>query len=332
MAYTEAVARVLASGQVAAGPEASALEDEVCLTLGRDHAAAVDSGTAALMLALRALALARPLGRVGIPAFTCRAVWHAVRAAGCIPVCMDCQADLRLDPRQARSLAGQLDAVVLVHPFGMIEPMVAEDWPCPVIEDIATAAGGVLLGRPLGSFGDIAVASFYATKPWGGAAGGMVVSDDIDFVASVAAMAYADKADTELSYAGNHRMSDVHAALARVRLGAAAGERARRRELAAQYDGWFEGRTAFPVARGEGGNDYRYLVRTTGRAEEAIHCLRAAGVEACRPVQRPLFQLGGEPCPGAKAAWQDCLSLPLYANLADGEITAIMRAVQSCLG
>lgn len=330
--YSNAVARVLASGQVAYGPEAAALEAEVCRCLGRSHAVAVDSGTAALMLALRSLMRSRAVRKVGIPAYSCRAIWHAVCAAGCAPVCMDCRADLRLDPRQARAMAGQLDAVILVHPFGLIEPMAAEDWPCPLIEDIATAAGGSLNGRPLGAFGDLAVVSFYATKPWGGAGGGMVIADDAGLIAVVAAMAHADTAAPGLAYAGNHRLSDVHAALARVRLAAAASEAERRRRLASLYDGWLAGKHSRPVPRDKQGNHYRYLVRTPMGAEAAIARLRAAGVEACRPVPQTLDTFAaGSACPEARAAWRECLSLPLYADLADDEVKVISQAVRRCL-
>jgi len=166
--FKAAVARVLDSGYVAMGDEAAALEQEVASRLQLPYAAAVDSGSSALMLAVRALKGSRPEFTVGIPAYVCSAVLHAVRAAAATPYFMDCGPDLRLDPGRARVAATGLDAVVLVHPFGLIEPLVADAWPCPVIEDIAQAAGGSLNGRPLGSYGDIAVVSFYATKPWGG--------------------------------------------------------------------------------------------------------------------------------------------------------------------
>jgi len=326
--FSRAAARVLKSGQLASGPECEALEREVAGMVGIENAAAVDSGTSALMLALYALKAEREVKRVGIPAYACRAVLHAVRTAGAEPVCMDCNEHLRLDAAMAEKIVPGLDAVILVHPFGMIEPMIGKSWPCPLIEDIAQAAGGALDGRMLGGFGDIAITSFYATKPWGGACGGMVLSRKPQICRLVRRMRDVDKADISLSYAGNHRLSDVHAALARTRLSLAAEERGRRRHLAQRYDEWFAALAWAPVAREQSCNHYRYIVRVQNAAS-AIKMLRARGIDAARPVEQPLSAMLGQHCPGAEAAWRACVSLPLIADMDEEEINCMREAVAS---
>ena len=293
--------RVLDSGQLAAGAECEALEREVAAAVGVAHAAGVDSGTSALVLALYALKVEHDIKRVGIPAYVCRSVLHAVRAVGGEPVCMDCSDELRLVSPLAKDLAGSLDAVIIVHPFGLIEPMVRETWPCPVVEDIAQAAGGSLDGCKAGSFGDVSIASFYATKPWGGACGGMVLSNKPEICDLVCQMRDADKADATLPYAGNHQLSDVHAALARTRLSLAAEELVRRRRLAKLYDGWFTDLSGAPVLRETSCNHYRYVVRVEDAAG-VIEALRSRGVGAARPVEVPLSELAGQRCPGAQKA------------------------------
>ncbi len=326
--FLQAAARVLKSGQLASGPECDALEREVAGMLGVEHAAAVDSGTSALMLALYALKAEREVRRVGIPAYACRAILHAVRAAGAEPVCMDCGDHLRLDMNVAEKLTPGLDAVILAHPFGMIEPMIRKSWPCPLIEDIAQAAGGQLEGRMLGSFGDIAIASFYATKPWGGACGGMVLSRKPEICRLVRRMRDVDKADISLSYAGNHRLSDVHAALVRTRLSLAAEERGRRQRLAQRYDEWSAALAWTPVAREQSCNHYRYIVRVQDAAS-AIKLLRGKGIGAARPVKQPLSAMLGQHCPGAEAAWRHCVSLPLIADMDEEEMNCMHEAVAS---
>jgi len=329
-AFIEATRRVINSGQLAAGPECEALEHEVADSIGIAHAAAVDSGSSALMLALHALKADRDIQRVGVPAYACRAILYAVRAAGMSPVCMDCSDDLRLDAVRVREMADGLDAVILVHPFGMIESMMAEPWPCPVIEDIAQSAGGRLDGRMLGGFGDVSVASFYATKPWGGACGGMVMSRNPGVCARVRRMCCADTADVMLPYAGNHQLSDIHAALARIRLSLADEERERRMLLSKTYDEWFSRLKARPVAREASCNHYRYIVRVDD-ASHVLDALRSHGVGAARPVEVPLSRLTGQTCHGAETAWQQCISLPLLTDISKDELKCMKKAVAACM-
>ena len=325
-----AVSAVVHGGHTARGPASETLEKRVAALVGRSCAAAVDSGTSALMLALFALSTDRPVRRVGIPAYACRSLLHAVRACDAEPVSMDCTTDLRLNGARAETLAPTLDAVILNHPFGMIEPLVTEDWPCPVIEDMAQAAGGKIGEHDIGGFGDVSIASFYATKPWGGAYGGMVLSNQAHIVEQVCLMRDVDAADVSLPYAGNHQLSDVHAALAICRLDSAAAEMIKRCALAARYDDYLQGKDIEVVRREASGNCYRYIVRVENAAQ-VIKAFRAHGVVAAHPVAMPLSRLMGQACPGAELAQQQCVSLPLLADMTDAEEDQMRKAMAVCL-
>ncbi|MDT8375498.1 MAG: DegT/DnrJ/EryC1/StrS family aminotransferase [Mariprofundaceae bacterium] len=333
-AFEDALIRVVESGYVAMGSEARLLEREVARRIRKEGAVAVDSGTSAITLALRAVAaggVMRKGGRVGIPAYTCSSVLYAALAAGFEPVCMDCGEDLCLIPEQALAQAASLDAVIIVHPFGMVEPMAAETWPCPVIEDIAQAAGAELNGRPVGSFGDVTIASFYATKPWGGAYGGIAASDDHALCEAIKAMRDPDEAVQLQDYAGHHQLSDLHACMANARLQSAADEQSSREALAHVMDGWFYSGTAVPVAGMHQGNRYRYIIRTTGEAESVINRLMQHGVAAARPVTTPVSRLLGVDAPGAEKAWLDAVSLPVLADISETELGQFKAAVESCI-
>ncbi|RMD62350.1 MAG: hypothetical protein D6824_06860 [Planctomycetota bacterium] len=212
----------------------------------------------------------------------------------------------------------------------MLEPLATADWPCPVIEDAAQSAGGRLDARPAGAFGTAAVVSFHATKPWGGASGGLVASGQQAILEQVRRMAHADTADGHLSYAGNHRLSDVHAALARARLARAGRERDARKAWAARYDAWLEGTAAAPVSREPDAAHFRYIVRVDD-ADQVIRALRAHGVDACRPVETPLSRFAGAACPGAEDAWRRCVSLPLLADMSEEEGERMRNALEGCL-
>ncbi|MDQ7012025.1 MAG: DegT/DnrJ/EryC1/StrS family aminotransferase, partial [Mariprofundaceae bacterium] len=186
-----------------------------------------------------------------------------------------------------------------------------------------------LQGRPVGSFGDVAVVSFHATKPWGGAYGGMVLSRDAELCAAIADMREPDRQRTWPAYAGHHQLSDVHAALAMQRIGIADEESQWRKRLAAEMDAWFAEMDAKPVMRD--GNDYRYIVRTSGRAEEAIAALRECGVGAARPVASLAASDAQTVVPGAWRAWRDCVSLPLLPDCSDDEFSHIGQAVKACI-
>jgi len=330
-AFEDAMIRVVESGHVAMGDETFVLERDIARRIQKACAVAVDSGTSAITLVLRALARAEGGNRVGIPAYCCSSVLYAVLAAGYEPICMDCGEDLRLIPDLALEQATSLDAVIIVHPFGMVEPMVTESWPCPVIEDIAQAAGAELDGRPVGSFGDITIASFYATKPWGGAYGGIVASDDHALCEAIKYMRDPDGAVQLQDYAGHHQLSDLHAGMANARLKSIDDEQSAREALAHVMDGWFDSGKVAPVADIHQGNRYRYIIRTAGEAESFINRLMQHGVATARPVTTPISRLLGVDSPGAEKAWLDAVSLPMLADISEAELEQLREAVESCI-
>lgn len=325
-AFTKVARRVIDSGYLLMGSEAAHLEREISTFVGQPVAAAVDSGTAALELSLRALAAGRRVERVGIPAYVCSSVLHGVRNAGCTPVLMDCGDDLCLLP-DAVAQAEAMDAVVVVHPFGLVEPLAAANWPCPMIEDIAQSAGAVLDGRPVGNFGDIAVTSFHATKPWGGAYGGMVLGT-AELVERVKMMRDPDHGDEQTGYAGHHQLSDLHAALAACRFTQAEAEQELRSNSFDRLMALFTDDTTGRVLHERRGNDFRFLVRVE-QAGELIQHLHEQGVMAARPVQAPLSALVGHNCPGAQEAWEQMVSIPLLADMSNAELKQIQRAINS---
>ena len=329
--FSEAVQSVVSSGHTASGEQVTHLEQLVSQHIGSRNAVAVDSGTSALMLVIRALSTqtAQPISRVGIPAYACASLLFAVRAAGCTPVCMDCKPNLRLDEGKAWDLAASLDAVILVHPFCMMEPLVKEDWPCPVIEDIAQAAGAILDGKPVGSFGDVAITSFYATKPWGGAYGGMVLGSQV-LCAQVRAMSNPDAGDFTQAYVGHHQLSDIHASLALSRLAHSEQEQRQRQKHMLWLDEHLPQAYIQSISHRKMGNAFRYIIRTNGEADAGIKHLREYGIGATKPIQQPLNLATGETCDAAYQAWKDCISLPLLPTMSHGEYKQYEDGLKIC--
>ena len=130
------------------------------------------------------------------------------------------------------------------------------------------------------------------------------------------------------------KMTDMQAAMGRVQLRRLPGFLARRGVLAARYDRALIGLNIDLPHRDEGRIYQRYVIRVPGANLDAlIKALERHGVAARRPVYRPLHQ--DVPCrgafPQAQAAWQSCLSLPLYPALTDREQAKVIAAVRGVL-
>lgn len=125
------------------------------------------SGRAAIVVALRALALA-PGARVGVPLYCCPVVFKAIKAAGCVPRFLDVEPDTYcLSATDLAAKRSEVDAVIAVHMFGNVcdIPRLRDAAPGrPFIEDCAQSLGSRLNDRPVGSIADVAVFSFRLGK------------------------------------------------------------------------------------------------------------------------------------------------------------------------
>jgi perosamine synthetase len=331
-----AAARVIRSSRLAPGAEAARLEGLLSRLAGGADAVALNSGTTALTLALKALGVRDGAGVI-VPAYGCGALLHAVAGAGGRPVLCDVDPDtLALDPDALRrGAAAAARAAIVVHPFGM--PVSMDAYRAagrPLIEDCAQSPGARIEGRPVGSGGEAAIFSFGPTKlvTCGGPGGGLASGDPAVVRAARDLAGHDEKEDDRPRL--NGLMGDLHAAIAAVQVGRLPLLVARRRAIAERYDAAFEGlglrprlqRTAQPVF-------FRYLLGVPGRAAWALDRLLRAGIQARSPVHRPLHRLvaGAPSCPGADEAQARWISLPLSAAFSSAEIDRVIGEVTACL-
>jgi dTDP-4-amino-4,6-dideoxygalactose transaminase len=177
--------RVLASGHFILGPEVEAFEREVADYLGVRHAVGVNSGTDALVIALRALGIG-PGDEVITSPFTFFATPESISAVGATPVFADVDPgtyNLRVDLVRA-AVTARTRAVLPVHLFGHaadLDPLLAlcQEKGLKLVEDVAQAFGGSYRGRKLGTFGAAGAYSFFPSKNLGCLGdGGLVATDD----------------------------------------------------------------------------------------------------------------------------------------------------------
>jgi len=309
----DAVSRVLYSGQLAQGAEVEAFEKDVAKLLGRRYGVAVNSGTAALHLALSALAVERN-EPVAAPSYGCAALVTAIKLQQASPRLCDIDGNLNLNPALVPE---DCKAAIVPHLFGAPATMPAVDG---AIEDIAQSMGG-----STGRATRVAVTSFYATKLVTTGEGGMLLTDDEGIAEHARDRRDYDNRD-DFIVRHPYKMTDVQAAIGRVQIRRLPGFLERRREIALEYNAAFHGLPLdLPIP--EGHVFFRYVVET-GRQTGLIEFLNARGIEAKRPVYRPAHHyLGGE-FPKSQRAHERCVSLPLYPAMKSADIKDVVENVR----
>jgi perosamine synthetase len=215
--------------------------------LGVAHAVAASSGTAAVHLALSVLDLSA-CDEVIVPDFTMISPILAVLACGAVPVPVDADDTWNIDPDGLeRALTPRTRAIVVVHTYGhpaRIDRImeIARRHDLRVVEDAAEALGASAFGRPIGSFGHLAIFSFYANKVLTTGEGGMVVTDDAGLCERLRAKRnLCFGADEETRFVHNdigfnYRMTNLQAALGIVQLRHLDEAVAAKISVARQYD------------------------------------------------------------------------------------------------
>ena len=328
------VEEILKTGQVAAGPLVERLETAFLKRLGARHAVAVSSGTSALHLALLALEIGRG-DEVIVPSYACAALLHAVHYTGASPVLCDIDLDT-LNPtvREIRPVLNRRTrAIVVTHTFGFPADLSAiMDLGVPVIEDCAQALGARYRGEAVGSYGQISVFSFYATKVICAGEGGMVCTKKERLAARLRDLSRPDqRADYKVRY--NYKLSDLAAGLALKQLGRLDDFVARRRAIATRYIQALAPGSSLQFQVPLADSDpiyYRFVVRTR-RAGAFIKRAASRGVACDRPVFRPLhayLKLAAKRFPHTDIAWKNGVSVPLYPALTDAEVDRVATVLQ----
>lgn len=166
------------------GPFVERFEQAFARRVGRRHAVAAANGTAALDIAVEALAIG-PGDEVILPTFTIISCIHQIVRAGATPVLVDSDPlSWNMDVEQvAAKITPRTKAIMAVHIYGLpvdMDPLLAlaDRHGLKLIEDASQMLGQTYKDRPCGSFGDISTFSFYPNKHITTGEGGMMATDD----------------------------------------------------------------------------------------------------------------------------------------------------------
>jgi dTDP-4-amino-4,6-dideoxygalactose transaminase len=358
-----AVTEAMRSGWLSTGPETAAFELEFAERLGVEHAVALNSGTAAMHLALEALGIGSG-DEVVVPAYTFTATAEVAVYLGARPVLADVDAaSLNLTAATLEPHLGpRTRAVMPVHIAGVgcvMRPIMdlARGHGLAVVEDAAHAPPTRCDAGAAGSIGDAAAFSFYATKTLTTGEGGMLVTRRDDVAARARSMSlhgidrvaydryraagrwYYEVADFGFKY----NLTDIAAALGRSQLRRVDGHRDLRAAVAARYDEAFSDQETLQVPHRSGGDAdswHLYLLRLhldrlDCDRDRIIDELTERGVGTSvhfiplhlHPAYRR--RLGYRPgdFPVAEAEYRRLISLPIWPGMSGDDVDAVIGAV-----
>ena len=206
--------------------KAKELEEAICKTFGCKHAQLVSSGTAALTTAMSALGIGYG-DEVILPSFTFVASFEAVLSVGAVPVFVDVDDTLTLNPEAVRNaITSKTKCIMPVHMCGSMADMDALQSICKehklvLLEDACQSIGATYKGKKLGTIGDAGTFSFDFVKTITCAEGGAVMTNREDVY--VSSDGYTDHghdhkgvdrgADLHPFIGYNFRISELHAAV-----------------------------------------------------------------------------------------------------------------------
>ena len=336
---------VCRTGEFSDGSFSHAFEKDFAAYLGVESCASVSSGTAALVLALRALGIG-PGDEVIVPSATFTATPGAVLMCGAKPVFADIERDtwqINVADVEKR-ITKKTKAVIGVHLYGGmfdVEEMasVCDAYGIPFLEDTAQAVGSEWNGKKAGTFGRTGCFSFYPTKNLGAfGEAGCVVSQDETLIARVNALKAHDSRDgafRELGY--NMRMDGLQGAILSFKLKQLNAFTERKEYIAALYRDALKGSSqlncqyVLPQVR----HSYHlFVIKADDRDGFATYMRKkgiATGIQYRTPCHRQkvfVDAVGACSLPVTEELMDHCISVPSYPYLTDDEIAYVAEQIR----
>jgi len=360
----EAVVAVLRSGWITTGPRVKQFEESFAEYVGARHAVAVNSGTAALHLALDAIGLSEG-DEVVLPTLTFAATAEVVAYFKARPVLVDCSPDsFNIDPTEVeKAITARTKAIIPVHFAGHPCAMdrlqsIARASAVKLIEDAAHALPARHKGRMVGTIGDITCFSFYATKTITTGEGGMATTENEEYANRMRVMSLhgiskdAWKRYTtegtwryEILDAGyKYNLTDLQAALGLRQLAKCQGMWECRMALAERYRRGLETLDAFrvPLVSNDVQHARHLFVILVDPDVLRIHRdlvieeLRQRGIGTSvhfiplhlHPYYQKRWGYRAGQFPVSEHYFERCISLPLYPGMADDDADRVLEALR----
>jgi len=339
--------RVMKSGQFIMGPEVAAFEKEAATYLGAKHAIGVNSGTDALVIALRALNIG-PGDEVITTPFSFFATAESISNVGAKPVFIDIEEHtFNLDPNLIEAaITPRTRAIMPVHLYGRPVEMdalmaIAKRHDLKIIEDCAQSFGARHQGKQTGTIGHAGAYSFFPSKNLGAYGDGGLIATDDDHLAEQAKMLRAHGAKKKyhneiLGY--NSRLDALQAALLRVKLPHVDNWNEGRREVASRYNELLADIDGIITPEITDGHVFhQYTIRLVGVNRDDVQArLKDAGIGSMvyYPVPQDRLPVYAGQYPRLNVTEElayQVLSLPIWPQLGVDEQRRIAETLVACV-
>jgi dTDP-4-amino-4,6-dideoxygalactose transaminase len=331
------------------GPRLVAFEEAIAKYIGARYAIGCASGSDALLLSLMALGVRQGDEVITVP-FTFFATAGAISRLGAKAVFVDIQREsFNMDPSQIeKAITPRTKAIIPVHLFGQCADMaainrIAKAKGIPVVEDACQAIGAAQNGARSGVLGTTGCFSFFPSKNLGGFGdGGMVTTNDQALADSLSMLRVHGSRVRYLHEAIgiNSRLDALQAVVLHIKLKYLDQWAEGRRRNAATYDRLFKqagllDRVAIPST--DDGNFHvynQYTIRVSRRDDLRAYLKdKGIGTEIYYPLPMHLqncykdlgFKKGSFPV--SEQAAEQVLSLPIYAELSDNQLTYVADTI-----
>ena len=343
----QAVAEVLRSECLTRGPMTENFEEAFADYVGAKYAIAVNSGTAALHLALKALRL-KPGAEVITTANTFAATSNAILYNHAVPVFADIDTDDYNIGRYSveAKITEKTGAILPVHFAGNPCSMrgltrISEKYNIPIVEDACHALSADMGEVRIGGTGNLTCFSFHPVKHITTGEGGMITTNDLCIANNLLAYRNHGRVGVDQEYLGfNYRMSDIGAALGLSQLAKANRFKAARQRIASRYTEALNGFLWLKVPSHSTFHSWHLyvIVLMRGDRDALKKYLEAKGILTqihYKPVtEHPFYQRYGyklNDLPITKWYSERCLSLPIYPTLTEDEQSYVIDNVRGGL-
>ncbi len=341
----EALGRVIDHGKFILGGEVADFERDFAELCRVRHSVGVNSGTDALILSLRALGIGPGDEVITTPnAFV--SCTSCITLVGARPVFVDVGDDYNIDPGKIdEAITPRTRAILVVHLTGRPADMeailgIAQARGLHVIEDCAQAVCARYDGRSVGSFGTIGCFSLHPLKTLSACGdGGMITTDDDDLCEELKLLRNLGlrNRDECVLWTSNSRLDTLQAAILQVKLKYLDQWTEKRRENARFYQEHLSDleQVSPPVDKGRERAVYHTFVIQADRRDDLREYLAQRGVGTAVHYPIPLHLqpaaegLGWGPgsFPAAEAQAARILSLPVYPELAPGQLEYVVECI-----
>ncbi len=358
----DAVAEVINSGWLGMGPKTQEFEEKFAKYVGSDYAISLNSGTAALDIAVKALGVNS--GEILVPSLTFAATANVALYNNAKPVFVDIEKDTNCMSVEdlKKKITSKTKAIIPVHygghPCDMDEIMeIAKSKNIPVIDDAAHAAGAEYKNRKIGSVGDVTCFSFHPVKNLATNDGGMVTTNDQKIYEKIKKLRWFcinkstfERAETKkyswyyeidgLGYKSH--MNDVTAAIGLMQLKKLDEGNELRRKIVEEYMkafkdlNWME----LPVEKTHVKSSWHMFVPKVENRDGLIEHLTgmdiSAGVHYLPLHLQPFFsglikknEIKNADVPVTDEVWKKIITLPVFPGLMKDDLQKVIDAVRT---